>query len=115
MHRFLRCQRHGGLDFFGPFAFVGLSQVRESALFSGLPITERLTAEERACGMWVVDTRNGQTVAFLKFTSGVQEVFAVQVMPHSYLDLLNDENDDLMRHSYVLPDDALRDVPKEMM
>jgi uncharacterized protein (TIGR03032 family) len=26
-----------GIDFFGPFAFVGLSQVRESAIFSGIP------------------------------------------------------------------------------
>ena len=31
-----------GLDFAGNLAFVGLSQVRESAVFSGIPITERL-------------------------------------------------------------------------
>ena len=31
-----------GLDFAGDLAFVGLSQVRESAVFSGIPITERL-------------------------------------------------------------------------
>jgi uncharacterized protein (TIGR03032 family) len=31
-----------GLDFVGDLAFVGLSQVRESAVFSGIPITERL-------------------------------------------------------------------------
>src|SRR5205807_1649865 len=43
-----------GLDFHGRFAFVGLSQVRERAVFSGLPITERPT--ERNCGVWVVDT-----------------------------------------------------------
>ena len=36
-----------GVDFAGNLAFVGLSQVRESAVFSGIPITERL-AEERA-------------------------------------------------------------------
>ena len=36
-----------GVDFAGNLAFVGLSQVRESAVFSGIPITERLT-EERA-------------------------------------------------------------------
>jgi hypothetical protein len=30
-----------GLDFAGSFAFVGLSQVRESAVFSGIAITER--------------------------------------------------------------------------
>ena len=43
-----------GLDFCGPFAFIGLSQVRESAVFSGIPLLQRL--EERACGVWVVDS-----------------------------------------------------------
>src|SRR5438445_4381159 len=69
-----------GLDFVGPFAFIGLSQVRETAVFSGIPITERLPVEERMCGMWVVDIRDGRTVAFLRFEAGVQEVFAVQVL-----------------------------------
>ena len=44
-----------GVDFAGNLAFVGLSQVRESAVFSGIPITERLTAEERTCGVCVID------------------------------------------------------------
>src|SRR5262249_14092785 len=43
-----------GLDFVGELAFVGLSQVRESAVFSGIDITERLAPEERACGVCVV-------------------------------------------------------------
>ena len=37
-------------------AFVGLSQVRETATFGGLPLTERL--DERLCGVWAVDTRS---------------------------------------------------------
>ena len=49
-----------GLDFAGDLAFVGLSQVRETAVFSGIPITERLTAEERTCGVCVVDLRRGR-------------------------------------------------------
>ena len=40
-----------GLDFAGGLAFVGLSQVRESAVFSGIPITERLAEHERTCGV----------------------------------------------------------------
>jgi uncharacterized protein (TIGR03032 family) len=66
-----------GLDFLAPYAFIGLSQVRETAVFSGIPITERLT--ERTCGVWVVDTRTGQTVPFLRFEDQLQEIFAVQV------------------------------------
>ncbi|HKB05522.1 MAG TPA: TIGR03032 family protein [Gemmataceae bacterium] len=100
-----------GLDFFGPFAFVGLSQVRESALFSGIPITDRLKVEERACGVWVVDTRTGQTVAFLRFESGVQEVFAVQVLPAlRYPEILTDESE-VVASAFLLPDATLADVP----
>ena len=47
-----------GLDFCGPFAFVGLSQVRESAFFGGVPLTEG--AGERACGVWVLHAETGQ-------------------------------------------------------
>src|SRR6202043_2024064 len=79
-----------GSDFFGRYAFIGLSQVRESAVFSGIPLTERLT--ERTCGVWVVDITTGQTVAFLKFEDAVQEIFAVQVLPQSrFPDLINDD------------------------
>jgi uncharacterized protein (TIGR03032 family) len=91
-----------GLDFAGPFAFVGLSQVRDSNQFSGLPITERLRPEERACGVWVVDLRTRESVAFLQFTQGVQEIFAVQLVQMRFPELLNDPLDDLLANSFVL-------------
>jgi uncharacterized protein (TIGR03032 family) len=101
-----------GLDFVGPFALIGLSQVRESALFSGIPITDRLPVEERKCGVWVVDTRSGQIVAFLRFEAGVQEIFAVQVLPGvRYPDVLT-EDQPAVASSFMLPDEALVDVPK---
>jgi len=100
-----------GVDFYGPYAFIGLSQVRESAVFSGLPITDRLPESERACGVWVVDLRDGKTVAFLRFESGVQEIFAVQVLPGiRFPELLIDE-DKTLATSFILPDAALADVP----
>jgi uncharacterized protein (TIGR03032 family) len=100
-----------GLDFFGPYAFIGLSQVRTSSLFSGLPITDRLKVEERRCGAWVVDTRSGQIVAFLRFESGVQEIFAVQVLPGlRWPDVLTDD-DPLIADSFFLPDEAIKEIP----
>ena len=68
-----------GLAFAGPLAFVGLSEVRESATFGGLPLTGRL--EERQCGVWVVNIETGQTIAFLRFEDLVQEIFAVKLLP----------------------------------
>jgi len=96
-----------GLDFVGRYAFIGLSQVRETAVFSGLPLTAQ--PGERHCGVWVVDIDNGQTVACVVFTGSVQEVFAVQVVPHRFPVLL-DMDDPLLRNSYSLPDAALAEV-----
>jgi uncharacterized protein (TIGR03032 family) len=100
-----------GLDFVGNLAFVGLSQVRETAVFSGIPITERLSAEERTCGVCVVDLTRGEPIALLRFEEGVQEVFAVQVLPgRRYPELVNDDTK-LLENSFVVPDAALADVP----
>lgn len=99
-----------GLDFYGPFAFIGLSQVRQSALFSGIPITDRLPDEQRCCGVWIVDTRSGQIVAFLRFDAGVQEIFAIQVLPGMrYPDVLTDDQEPVA-HAFMLPDESLPDV-----
>jgi uncharacterized protein (TIGR03032 family) len=98
-----------GLDFAGELAFVGLSQVRESAVFSGIPITERLAPEERMCGVCVVDLRRGETIALLRFESGVQEVFAVAVLPRRFPDLINDD-DTLLESSFVVPTESLDEV-----
>ncbi len=93
---------------------VGLSQVRETAIFSGIQITERLQDTERTCGVWVVDIERGQVVAFLKFGEAVQEIFAVCLLPVTrFPDLIND-NAELIGSSFVLPDAALRDVPAEL-
>jgi uncharacterized protein (TIGR03032 family) len=104
------CQLPGftrGISFVGPIAFIGLSQVRESATFSGIPLIERLT--ERICGVWVVNIETGETLAFLRFEEGVQEIFAVQVLPSRFPEML-EWNDERLQTSYVIPDEALADV-----
>jgi hypothetical protein len=92
---------------------VGLSQVRESAVFSGIAIAERPLAE-RCCGVWVLDAASGSTVAFLKFEDAVQEIFSVQVLPGVRSpDLINDQPA-LLADSFVVPDEALRVVPEPL-
>lgn len=97
-----------GISFVGPLAFIGLSQVRESAVFSGIPLVERVQA--RTCGVWVVNIQTGQTVGFVRFEAGVQEIFAVQVLPARFPEML-EWQDKLLMNSYVVPDVALKDVP----
>lgn len=93
-----------GLAFAGPFAFVGLSQVRESNIFGDLPLTDRVA--ERQCGVYVVDLRNGEIAAFLRFEGDVQEIFDVQVLPMRFPDLL-ETTDPLVATSYAVPDEML--------
>lgn len=68
-----------GVDFFGRFAFVGLSRIRETAVFGGLPIAEHW--RDLQCGVAVVDCHSGRQVAAFRFHSGVEEIFEVKVLP----------------------------------
>jgi uncharacterized protein (TIGR03032 family) len=60
-------------------AFVGLSRIRETATFGGVPIAER--RDQLKCGVAIVELRSGRMAALLEFQSGVEEVFDVQVLP----------------------------------
>jgi uncharacterized protein (TIGR03032 family) len=94
-----------GLAFAGPYAFVGLSQVRESNVFGGLPLTARVP--ERKCGVWVIDTRTGKTVAFLRFDGSVQEIFDVQILEGARYAELLEPNHELVAGTYALSREAL--------
>jgi uncharacterized protein (TIGR03032 family) len=102
-----------GIDFFGPYAFVGLSQVRESAIFSGINIAEK-PQEERTCGVWIVDLRSGRSAGFVKFTDGVQEIFAIQVLPNLRWPEVLNENQKHIAETYELPNEALQMVPQSL-
>ena len=68
-----------GLALYDHFAFVGLSKIRETSTFGGMPIAER--RPELKCGVGMVDLTTGRLVAHLEFVSGVEEIFDVQVLP----------------------------------
>jgi uncharacterized protein (TIGR03032 family) len=68
-----------GLALFDRFAFIGLSKIRETSTFGGMPIAER--RRELKCGVAVVDLVTGRLAAHLEFVSGVEEIFDVQVLP----------------------------------
>lgn len=94
-----------GLAFAGPFAFVGLSQVRESNVFGGIPLTARVA--ERQCGVYAVDLRNGQIAAFLRFEGDVREIFDVQVLHGIHYPELLELSSPFVATSFSVPDEAL--------
>jgi len=70
-----------GLAFAGGYAFVGLSRIRETSTFGGTPLAP--FHDQLVCGVGVVDLRTGSTVATLSFDSTVEEIFDVQLLPHT--------------------------------
>jgi uncharacterized protein (TIGR03032 family) len=68
-----------GLALHDRYAFVGLSRIRETSTFGGMPIAAR--RPELKCGVGVVDLTTGRLAAHLEFKSGVEEIFDVQVVP----------------------------------
>ena len=96
-----------GIDFIGPVAFIGLSQLRGTTPFTDIPITD--DNSDRLSGVWAVHIGTGKTLAFLKFTGGVQEIFAVQAV-HGVLFPEIVHEGELLGNSYALPDKALKEV-----
>ena len=90
-----------GLAFRGPYAFVGLSKVRESNAFAGLPITRE--GADLRCGIWVVDLRSGAVAEYMQFEAGVEEVFAVEVLPGSRFPEVVGFQQDTVRGAFVVP------------
>jgi uncharacterized protein (TIGR03032 family) len=95
-----------GLAFLGQYALIGLSQVRES-VFSDLPVTD--SAEQRNCGVWIVDIEAGELMGFLKFEKAIQEIFDVKVVPNSKSPTIV-SNPALISESYILDDQTLKQV-----
>lgn len=67
-----------GLAFLGDLAFVGLSRIRETAIFGGTPIAAY--HDQLKCGIGVIELSTGNTVATLQFANGVEEIFDVQTV-----------------------------------
>jgi uncharacterized protein (TIGR03032 family) len=68
-----------GLALHGDLAFVGLSKIRETAIFGGAPIAAY--HDQLTCGIGVIELSTGVTVATLQFDNAVEEIFDVQVVP----------------------------------
>ena len=97
-----------GIDFCGDYAFIGLSQMRESAVFSGIPLTQTLS--KRVCGVWAVNIVTGEIAGFLQFQNNIQEIFAISVLENQRFPDVLDDQATRVNHAYVLPDEALAEA-----
>jgi uncharacterized protein (TIGR03032 family) len=72
-----------GLSFIGDHALVGLSEPRENRTFAGLPLQDRLAAEkvEPRCAVFVINTKTGDIVHWLRIEGAVSELYDVVALP----------------------------------
>ena len=76
------CQLPGyarGLCFVGSYALVGLSKVRSSHLFEGMPVQAKHSS--LVCGVAVVDLKSGRNLGAFEFTDGCDELYDVHFLP----------------------------------
>ena len=90
-----------GLAFAGKYAFIGLSKIRETSTFGGLPIAGRLS--ELKCGVAVVDLRSGQVVGMLDFQTAVEEIFDVQLLPGLRFPEVIGFQKETVHHTFIVP------------
>src|SRR5262245_42861234 len=90
-----------GLVLCGPFAFVGLSKIRERSALAGVPLTERGGA--LMCGIAVVELQSGRLVASLEFLSAVEEIYDVQLLTGLRFPEVIGFEKEVVHHTFVVP------------
>jgi uncharacterized protein (TIGR03032 family) len=90
-----------GLVLAGPYAFVGLSKIRETSAMDGVPLAER--RNQLKCGVAVVDVRARYIVAMLEFQTAVEEIFDVQILAGLRFPEIMGFQQDTIHHTFVVP------------
>ncbi len=92
-----------GLDFVDHFALIGLSRIRTSSVFAGLPIAER--SDELKCGVAAVDLRTGRLAGGFQFDTVVEETFAIGILPgpNAFIQGPTTESEENHADIWVLP------------
>jgi uncharacterized protein (TIGR03032 family) len=90
-----------GMALAGPYAFIGLSRIRESSAMDGVPLAER--RNELKCGVAVVHLPTGRVEAFLEFQSAVEEVFDVQLVFGARFPEIIGFQKDTIDHTFIIP------------
>ena len=85
----------------GPYAFVGLSKIRQTSAMDGVPLAER--RGQLKCGVAVVDLRSGLISAFLEFQTAVEEIFDVRLLPGLRVPEVIGFQHEAIRHMFVVP------------
>ena len=91
-----------GLCCVGNWAIVGLSQIRERRIFGQLPVQQRFP--QLICGIAIVNLTTGELAGTLEFTTGCQEISAVQFLPQITRPTILNVEKTAMRQAFTAPE-----------
>lgn len=90
-----------GLTLLGPYAFVGLSKIRETSAMDGVPLAEKRNSLK--CGVAAIDLRTGRLAGLLEFQTAVEEIFDIQLLPGlRFPEVLGFQKEDIL-HTFIVP------------
>ncbi len=95
-----------GLALRDNFAFVGLSQVRETATFGGVPLTNHNNSLK--CGISVVELDSGRAIGEVEFTGVVSEIFDLQLLAGICDPAVVGLEKETIHHVFSLPEPSLQ-------
>lgn len=95
-----------GLAMYHDLAIVGLSKIRETSTFGGLPIAEK--KRDLKCGFAILNLATGRLESQFEFKTGVEEIFDIAVVAHPGRTTLRGPNakQDELDTIWVLPQSA---------
>jgi uncharacterized protein (TIGR03032 family) len=89
-----------GLAIAEPYAFVGMSKIRQTSAMDGVPLAEK--RGQLQCGVAAIDLRRGTVVAMLTFASAVEEIFDVQLLPQQRFPEVIGFQHEAIQHTFVV-------------
>ncbi len=90
-----------GIDFYGPILILGLSKVRQSDVTAPAPLAKKYT--DTYSGIWLFDLDSSETIANLKFTGNVDQIYDVAVLPNCHFPELIEPHHPRMRNHFCFP------------
>ena len=91
-----------GMDFYGPFLFVGLSKARESGVSRITPLARK--SDQTGSGIRLINIEDGSETGFIRFASNVDQIYDLTVIPDCSFPELLDPTHPRMRNHYSHPE-----------
>ena len=90
-----------GLALCGPYAFVGLSKIRQTSAMDGVPWPSGGSNSSAAWRRWTCAA--AKSIGLLEFRTAVEEIFDVQLLPGVRFPEVIGFQQETIQHTFIVP------------